>query len=489
MESAYSISTVISILRFFKIRYTRNYVQQLLDENSDSNNLWGIVNVLKLYGLILEPCKIDPNLASKVYDTNLPFLTANGNEILLITEIAENTIFGFANGKHKNYCKESFLKNWNGIMVSIGIGESVGEPNFHRHFMNELRITLSRVAVTLTILTLCIYRMSIFNVPYYICYIFILSTLGAILSYQIELSRYSPNNLINCICSLIQRSSCSDLNVGKSRKLTLLGFSYYCSLCAFILLPLNNYSMSNCIVFLSFIEVVWSFFIQFKKRQFCSSCLAIQTITIMMLVIGILNFVKLDIYNLVQQGILFLSIFIIIFNVAFSQIWKSITYQNEYKKKSRMLDYYKKKYLDNSISVENSEDSTIIIIINPFCIPCREDFLSSYNLILNIGCSKVVPIIIASDSKGEKVGISILSENEPVSIFHRLKDWYSWGYKDPTRFMNQYKVSINDEKKLTVILRDNLNIAYEYNVQFTPAIIYNGKKLAKGISLVDVLTQ
>ena len=91
MRSTYSKYAVISVFRFFKIRYTADYVQKMLEENSDGDNLWGILTVLKIYGLIVEPCRITNQLVTEENGISLPFLTEYENNILLIKKIAGNT--------------------------------------------------------------------------------------------------------------------------------------------------------------------------------------------------------------------------------------------------------------------------------------------------------------------------------------------------------------------------------------------------------------
>lgn len=95
----------------------------------------------------------------------------------------------------------------------------------------------------------------------------------------------------------------------------------------------------------------------------------------------------------------------------------------------------------------------------------------------------------AANGNNAVAGMSIINGGKATSIFHRLKEWYSWGYLSPKDFERKYKVSTNDETKLIGVLKDNLNLAHTYNVQHTPSIIHNGIKLSTGVSLVDVLTQ
>lgn len=477
---------IISVLRFFKIRYTSNYVQKLLEDSSDGENLWGILTVLQIYGLIVEPRRITNQIEPIDTDFNKPFITEYDNDILLIKKIVGNVVVGCGNGKDTTYSKNEFFTNWSGIIISIYKGESVGEPNINRHIRTNQYMWLSRIAIILSILTMSIYRMAFFGMPFYIGICFILSILGAIISYHIELSHYSPNGLLNSLCSLIKRSSCNQIIVGKSRYITALGFSYFCSLCVFMLLPLDNYALTICIIAISLIEVIWSLLLQLKKRMFCINCMVVQIIVIIMALISIPYLVELHLHELVQQGILFLSILTIIFSVSSFQIWPYIENRYKFKAKSRMADYFKKKYLDNYIS---SEKSDIKVFLNPFCSPCKEEIMASYNLLVNQGKSEVTPIIIVSDLQGEKAGMSIISEEKQTSIFYRLKEWYSWGYKNPTEFEQKYGGSTDDETKFTNVLKDNLNLAHTYDVQYTPSIICNGIKLSTGISLVDVLTQ
>lgn len=486
MRSTYSKYTVINVLRFFKIRYTSNYVQRLLEEISDGDNLLGVLTVLQIYGLIVEPRKITNQFDPKDFETNKPFITEYDNNILLIKKVVGDVVVGCINGKDTTYCKDEFFTNWSGIIISVHKGESVGEPNINRHRRNNKYVWLSRIAIMLSLITMCVYRMTYFKVPFYVCMCFILSILGAIISYHIELSHFSANGLMNKLCSLIKRTSCNRMNNWKNRYITALGFSYFCSLCVFILLPLDNYAITICIVTISSVEVIWSLLLQLKRQEFCINCIVVQIIVTIMVLICIPNLAEQHLQDFIQHGMLFLSIFMIIFSVSAFHIWPYIVNQYRLQIKSRMMDYFKRKYLDNSIS---SEESTIKIFLNPFCNPCKEDFMASYNLLINLGQSKVIPIIIASDLKGKKAGMSIMTGEKSSSTFQRLKEWYSWGYLNPEKFERTYRVSPDDEIKLSGALKDNLTLAHTYNVQYTPSIICNGIKLPVGVSLVDVLTQ
>lgn len=103
MRSAYSQYTVISVLRFFKIRYTSNYIKKLLEDNSDGDNLWGILTVLQIYGLIVEPRRVVNQVELVDADFNKPFITEYDNDILLIKKIVGNVVVGCYNGKDTTY--------------------------------------------------------------------------------------------------------------------------------------------------------------------------------------------------------------------------------------------------------------------------------------------------------------------------------------------------------------------------------------------------
>ncbi len=487
MRKTYSKHIVISVLRLFNICYTSDYVQKLLDENSDGNNLWGIISVLKIYGLIVEPHKVTNELGYKNLDISKPFITEYKNNIILVKEIAGNIVVGYVNGKEISYWKDDFFMNWSGIIVSISQGESVGEPNFSRHLRSNQYKWLSRIVIMTSVLTMSIYKVVFFNMPFYICLCFLLSILGVFISYHIELSHYSSNGVMNKLCSLVKHSSCNRSRDRNSRYITAFGFSYFCSMCVFILLPLNNYALTTLIVTLSSIEVIWSLLLQLKKQEFCIGCLLVQIIIITMGLIGTFNFTELHLQDFIHQGVVFISIFMIIFCVSVFQIWPYIASQYMLKVKSRIADHYKRKYLDNFIPFE---ESTIKLFLNPFCNPCKDEFMTSYNLLINTReRSKVLPVIITSDAKGENVGMSIINGGNAISIFYRLKEWYSWGYLNPEDFKRDYNVTLEDKIKLENVLKENLDLAHKYNIQHTPSIIYNDKEMPSSITLVDILTQ
>ena len=485
MRSTCSKHTIISVLRLFKIRYTSGYVQKLLEENSDSDNLWGILIILKIYGLIVEPRKATSQLEVNSINISEPFLTEYEDDLLLVNSITGSIITGLIDGEVTSYRKDEFFSNWSGIIVSLHKGKSTGEPNFNRHLRSNQYQWLSRIAITLSILTMFIYKIVFFNMPFYICLCFILSILGAFMSYQIELSRFSSNGLANNLCSLIKHSSCHQITSGKSGFITALGFSHFCSLCTFILLPLENYVLTTYIVAISSIEVIWSLLLQLVRKEFCVNCIIVQTILTIMLLGSISCLTEMHLQNFIQQGVLFLSIFTMIFCVSSFQTWPSVAKRYKLHAKGRMLDYFKKQYLDNSTA---SEGASMKIFLNPFCNSCKKEIIASYNLLINQEETKITPIIIASDSKGEKAGISIINGEKTTSIFHRLKEWYSWGHLNPKAFERKFKVSPIDEGNLTSVLKENLELAHTYNIQYTPSVIYNNIKLPSGISLVDMLT-
>lgn len=472
------------MLRLFKIRYTSHYIQELLNENSDGDNLWGIISVLRRYGLNIEPHRIINVHECKDSNISTPFLTQYDNKILLIKEIEENIVAGCINGKKTTFSKRDFYSNWNGIIVSIRRGDVFGEPNFNNHRRKDLYILLSQIAIILSLIAIFTYRKVFFNIPGFISISFVLSCIGVIISYNIQLSLFTPNGSLNNMCALIKTSSCNQIN-GKSGYIAALGCSYFCSLCIFILLPLDNYILTVYIVSISAIEVVWSLAIQFIRQKFCINCIVVQAIVIIMIILCLPHITEMPIQDFIKQGLLFLFIFTIVFTTVSLKVWPNIAKRYKYRNKCRLMDYFKKQYLANSLS---SEESTIKVFLNPYCGSCKKEYLESYNLIANRNLSKVIPIIVTSDSKGDRVAISLLDSGEASTLLYRLNEWYSWGYLHPEDFERKYKVSTKEKQDFADTLRANLSLAHEYNVKTTPAIICNGVKMPVGVSLADLLT-
>lgn len=485
MNSFCSQSTIISVLRLFNIRYTSDYIHTLLERNSDIHNLWGILEILQIYGIIVKPRKVTNQLELKNKNINKPFITEYDNNILLVKKITENDIFVCLNGKDRIFCKDKFLPNWSGVMVYIYKGKSVGEPNIDRHIKNIQFEWIFKIAITLSIITMYAYKISFYYVPWYIGICFLMSCLGAMVTYQIEYSHFSSNSIFNNLCSIFKHSACNKINSSKSSCVTALGFSYFFSLCLFILLPLDNYALTISIITVSLIEVVWSLLLQLFRNEFCIKCMSIQIIVIVMALIAILNLERSYLQIYISQGLLYLAIFTIIFSVSYTQIWTYIENRHKFMIKSRLLDSFKKRYMEHFIYTEKP---IITLFLNPYCNPCKEEILEAYNLLINQEGLKVIPIIIVSGSNGEKVGKYLLGGMSTTSIFHRLKEWYSWGYRNLSDFEKKFMISSDDEVKLSSMLKENLDLAHSYNVQHTPAIICNGKRQPEGISLIDVLT-
>ncbi|MDE6536555.1 MAG: hypothetical protein K2M13_00705 [Muribaculaceae bacterium] len=150
-----------------------------------------------------------------------------------------------------------------------------------------------------------------------------------------------------------------------------------------------------------------------------------------------------------------------------------------------MLDSVKKKYLeDTCIAVDK-----VMLFLNPVCKPCKEEVTNACNLILNIGKSKIIPIVLSSNSYGKKIALSVLAGDTTYDILKRLIEWYSWGYKTPELFTNKYKIGKEDESRLSKLLKTNLALAHKLNVSHTPTIISNGHNMPIGVSITDILVQ
>lgn len=483
MNTIYSFEIITSVLRLFNIRYTINYVQKLLDENSDGDNLWGILNVLQIYGLKVEPRRLtDPNTIL-YQDVTCPFITEYEGNIVVIDQITESSYMGILNRKRIIYNKEIFLHDWSGLMVSIHPGETVGEPNLQLH-IRERRITLS-IILSIAVGVLVIYSCQkyFFNGSLYSCLIFLLSAIGLFITYQIDLSINIYHTFLTSLCSIFKASSCTSFSRQKNAYLTILGSSYFASVCAFLLLPLNSFSIINILNVFAIGEVVYSLLVQSIRRAFCIGCVAIQCIVIAMALLSIYNLTRETIAEWHVQAMYFISIYTIILS-AF--LFFKLTYLSQRTRLricNREMDSLKKQYLEKTIPL----DSNIIVYLNPLCSPCKDELINAYNLLINTQ-HKIVPIVIASDARGERAGISILDGNNPKEIIHRLREWYLWGYRRPTDFENKFKVSSNDKKRLANELKSNLICAQKHDVYQTPSIICNDVKLATGITLVDVLT-
>ncbi|WP_300770508.1 cysteine peptidase family C39 domain-containing protein [uncultured Bacteroides sp.] len=490
------------MLRLFNIRYTTHYVKKLVQENSDGNNLLGIISILRMYGFVITPKRVDDACNIQNIRELLPFITEIEGDIVLMEKIQQNVILGKVGNKTISLNVDDFIVRWTKVVVSIRKGTFVEEPNFKEHKINDVFLRLSRVCmfVTLYIFMILGYVDGIYS--FYTFSIFSLSILGAILSYQIEQSFYSTENLMYRLCALFKSSSCKNPSQNEVHYTSSLGFSYFCSLAIFTLFPFDNYIGMNIVIWGAGIEVLWSILYQIKQHRYCVQCILVQLIIVFTILLATFHEKKF-VFNwevIFDSIILFGLIFIIIYVMVCSNIWKQTMNKYKLQQSYRTMNSLKKQYLElinqileNSGNHANSEKTnnkdTIIFFLSPYCKACKDDFLESFNLLVNSKEPLITPIIITQDLNGDNTALAILADNKPNSIYLNLKEWYTTGYKNPDCFEKKHRKKILDEIAISRQLKNNLELAHIYNIQYTPSIVYNGIVLPSYVSLVDVLTQ
>lgn len=478
--------TIRSVLQFFNIPFTSDYVKKVLDENIDGDNLWGILTVLQIYGILVNPSKvITSNLNTKQIKDNTPFLTQYNENIILIKNISQEKVTATINGKETTYLNDTFFSNWGGIVISLNKGEVYGEPNYKEHRKECVIKNIAVAIIFCSIFILYLYRLLYSNIPFYIGFCFLCSVAGAIITLLIEISNHSTDGVMNQLCSIVKKSSCKEIRKNNYQYVTAFGFSYFVALSVFILLPLNNFQIITYIILLSSLELIWSITWQIIKGSVCMKCMIIQLIVIIMVLSCIPHVMLAFSKNILHQGVIFTILFTFIFCLSAIFVWRQITDNYKNRKEIRMLDLVKKKYLeDTCIAVDK-----VMLFLNPVCKPCKEEVTNACNLILNIGKSKIIPIVLSSNSYGEKIALSVLAGDTTYDILKRLIEWYSGGYKTPELFTNKYKIGKEDESRLSKVLKTNLTLAHKLNVSHTPAIISNGHNMPIGVSITDILVQ
>jgi thiol-disulfide isomerase/thioredoxin len=149
-----------------------------------------------------------------------------------------------------------------------------------------------------------------------------------------------------------------------------------------------------------------------------------------------------------------------------------------------LLQHSNQDLLQNDSDSNNNNANIIYLFLNPFCEPCKEEFLSVFNLIANKTLI-INPILIYNDKKGKEIVEIILTLSKSHNQLNVLYDWYNYGYKNVSKFMSNYNIFVPDEDSKEE-LSTNQTMLTKYSITATPAIIYMNKRLPNYFSIIDI---
>lgn len=457
--------------------------------------------------------KVENNLDTylQLPNTFLAEINEDGVNTLVVVLKAKNTLsLIYSEKKKKTISTSEFLKLWSGVIVAI----EKSENNFETKSNNVQ--TIRKVGLIISVLCLgglfFSYDPTLFQTVHFLlsCFGFYASTL--IIQKELGIN----NKIVDQFCSgESEKSDCDSVLDSKIAslfglfKLSDVGLVYFATLIiSWILIAVNDFQSISAIISLSVATVPFTFISIYYQRviikSWCPLCLTIvgilwlQSVTLFLVPDFITNTFSVDL----SYGYLVVSLLITM------SLWASIKplLENNQELQKFKIKHFKFKrnftlfkaaldlnpILDTDTLISNelifgdkSDDNLlkIIVVTNPLCGYCKE----SHQLVQSLLNKKNpnVKIIIRFNvrtedltSEGTKISAKILelyhtTTNE--TCLDALADIY--GDLDAKVWLDKWGEAISNE--YIAVLKNEKEWCAQNKINFTPAVIVNGKEYPK----------
>ena len=131
-----------AFLKVLKVKHTNVYSQKYFEEHPYNNSLYGLSTMLTHYRIENRGVRVKDISIDNLPQT--PFVTSIGKSFVIVLEIANAEVKCLWNDKKINFTIDSFLKEWNGIVLIAQPDDLSIEPNYSKNRRNEIFKRLSK---------------------------------------------------------------------------------------------------------------------------------------------------------------------------------------------------------------------------------------------------------------------------------------------------------------------------------------------------------
>jgi len=419
----------------------------------------------------------------------------------------------------KKISVNEFLELWTGILVVIEKPETQDNSNLNK--TNKINKIKKLVYFSTFVILSCLFafaKPSLFQIIY-----FALSFIGVYVSYLIvihELGLHSK--ILDKFCSgESKNTSCNAVLSSKGAtilglfKLSDVGFVYFTALAlVMLIITLIDLQTTSVIFVISTLAIPFTFYSLYYQwkvvKNWCPLCLSI--VSILWLQFGSLflnnNFWK-DMY-IADFSYVFFSISLLITTSLWILIQPLLKKEQQFRKLEIEYIKFKRNFnlfkatlnLSNPVNViipntnelvfgNKNAKFNLVVVTNPMCGYCKE----SHKLVEKILGNRELDLKIiirfnvspeSIDSPGTKIALRILelynTSNEEQCL-QALSDIY--GELDSESWIKKWGVTSNND--FLEILNNEKEWCNKNKINFTPAILINGKQYPKEYGRMDLL--
>ena len=452
---------IIAVLEHFGVRHTRAFVKRMCIHNIQGNNLLGITRLLEVFKVKSRAVRIDD--ADDFKELELPYLCSTNDVGFVLVTSQNDTGLTYTDGKSKTESDwDSFLKEVRMLAVMFSAEADASEPAYKKHRREELyqNILWGIPAVWMIwLLAMQFIGTSVSPAPApavsFRISALVLSAIGLFLCILLHRQWTGDGNAVQKVCSLFKTSNCSSAHdtffFNRWFDLSEVGASYFLSIILIVLVtPQKAWSVAWMIL-PALPASLWNLGYQFfKQKHWCPLCVSVQILfwitALAFLLCGAYAVTTFNLCDIVSALLLWGTLLVVILKA----VTPAVTYRHKSESAQTALSSIKGNNNVRNVLLGEIESGVrnITIAVSPTCPYCKTALETIDTVLLPTGrftIEKKYMTIHSGDKEKieELIGVEAAEENQ--------------------------------------------NWCKEHDVQGTPTIFLNGRRLSSTYSVEDLL--
>lgn len=504
---------LIELLENLKVKCTSSNVMDLYMSHPHRNNLYGLSEMLTLYGV--ENIAIRLEDKRQICEIETPFIAYAGNEFVLVKKISNGVVDYLWHDKNVKADFEQFKDIWSGVLLVAEANENSIEPNY---FENRKKDVFDGVLSTLLYALLFLgglfafINADLFNslngivvclllVGLYVCFL--------LLQKQMNMQ----SDYADKLCSLFRKSDCNNVLETEAANFlgvfswSEIGFGYFISTLLIYLFFPQWVSYSAWIHIFTLPYTLWSVWFQsYKVKQWCPMCLIVMCI---LGLVFILNLLSGDLYGLpvisnfslwmiLLYGLPFLITHQLVCVLTESYSKQNVVSEmnaiklneNVFMSLLRQNPHYEVTHSTSRILFGNVyAENLITVLTNPHCEPCARMHIKIGELLHKAGDRFCVQYIFSSFNESlyvsNKMLISVYMEENEKNCKKIYDTWFKGGKNQKENFFKEYDLQINNivEEEFN----NHQNWIRQCKLRATPTVLINGYIFPEQYKIEDLI--
>lgn len=500
-----------------KVKYTRKFARKLYAEHPHKYNMYGLSKMLSDYripneGFMME----DP---AGVTEIEPPFVVQFAGDLHVVEKITDTDVHLFKSGQEVKIPMDKFKEGCTGAVLVAEADENSIEPGYKENVRGEMFGTVVKyglfVAVVAAVIFVCV-RSGMYTDLRRLA-LLVLNLVGVYVCWLLLFKQLHFNSqAADKICSMFnKKSDCNSVLESKAAKFmgvigwSELGLGYFVS-SAFLVL-----FVPDLIIYFALLSVgalgyaVWSVWYQrFIAREWCTMCLIIQTLFVLLFVTNIVSgFIEWPVWSaadIVAMAVIYaiptLGIVSLLPAISKGMTIENLTYNLNHLKMNEdvfgaLLVSQPKYDVDRSVSLitfGNPEAEMFVTIVsNPHCNPCSKIHPKIDRLLERAAGGVFVQFFFLNfDSEQTRDSGKFLisarlesGKEEAVKIFTR---WFEDEKKSPVETFVKYGFDMESDE--VVAEQERHRVWCDTNkISATPTVLVNGHRLPDNYAVDELI--